>query len=476
MADNIKKDSEMKHTPNKQWDVHLLTCKISFFFTYAMVGSYMPFFNVFLISVGLTTTQAGLITGLRTITSVIFGPLCGALVDYTGRLKLIFVFLCLGSLTLLFPLPWIARDVCPLTFSFTGNNSSVITDRNNTSANCNEHLFYTSLSILMMSAIFDTSLLGYLDWLVMYIVSTSKKKETFGHQRMFGSLGFGVGNLLSGLVSDHYKIDGFSSYTAIFFVFLPCVLLLIPSGVFMISRGKWPHAKLSKKRDSAIFKEVIKTCSTFPNLMFLLTVLVAGLANGVYYGFLFVIMEHSMHASKTIMGLTIVVSSIAEIATFPFTSSLISTLGGPIPCIIIGVFSYFVRFLAISYIGNPWFVLLLQCLHALCFALFWAATLQHTFQISSGNIKTTMFSIVNSLHFSLGTLISNMAGGVLYEKYGGKIFFRDSSILFATWSLVMICYYFCQKYYWHRKPDKNSLLCGGINSNVIKYHSIDDKE
>ena len=68
------------------------------------------------------------------------------------------------------------------------------------------------------------------------------------------------------------------------------------------------------------------------------------------------------------------------------------TLGGPIPAIIIGVFSYFIRFLLISYVQNPWLILQIQRLHSVGFALFWNAAVEHTHAISNSEISASIWN------------------------------------------------------------------------------------
>ena len=72
------------------------------------MGSSHPFFNAMFRSFGLSSSQAGIITGVRYATGFVFGPLWGLVVDYTGRRKLVLSILCAGSSLFLFSSPWIA--------------------------------------------------------------------------------------------------------------------------------------------------------------------------------------------------------------------------------------------------------------------------------------------------------------------------------------------------------------------------------
>ena len=55
-------------------NIYTIPCKLAFLITFAFQGSYVPFLNLFLKSIGLSASQAGFITGLRAISSLIAGP------------------------------------------------------------------------------------------------------------------------------------------------------------------------------------------------------------------------------------------------------------------------------------------------------------------------------------------------------------------------------------------------------------------
>ena len=92
-------------------DKRMLPAKLSYFFVFAYFGSYMPFQNVFFTSIGLKPSQAGFITGLRATALSIANPLWGVTADKTGRRKIIFVIISIGTILLVFPMPWIAKAV-----------------------------------------------------------------------------------------------------------------------------------------------------------------------------------------------------------------------------------------------------------------------------------------------------------------------------------------------------------------------------
>ena len=55
-------------------DIRMLPSKVSFFLLFSAIGAIVPFINIFLVSVGLTVREAGIISGVS-ILWMIIGPI-----------------------------------------------------------------------------------------------------------------------------------------------------------------------------------------------------------------------------------------------------------------------------------------------------------------------------------------------------------------------------------------------------------------
>ena len=69
-----------------------------------------------------------------------------------------------------------------------------------------------------------------------------------------------------------------------------------------------------------------------------------------------------MGASKFLMTLSMAVGGSSSIILFPVSSQIIKLFGGPIPCIVIGIFSYFIRYMVMAYAVLPWQMISVQLL------------------------------------------------------------------------------------------------------------------
>ena len=465
-------------------NIRMLPAKFAFILYGGILGLHLPFLNIFFTSVGLSTSQAGFISGIRYIASSLSGPLWGILADYTGRRKLIMAFICLGSVFPIFTMPWIANaiypnDTCVSQRNTTNNTLLTITDKE-----CEEErhdkletLFYVFLAIVVFSSIFVISMPGYVDAIVINVVKTDENNASYGAQRNFGSVGFSMFTFLGGWAADKYNYPGMSHYTAVFYMYVPICLLLIPVGCYLVEQGKKGEEKIVKENmetkshteqidrgasswENSISRKVFLLFKKFDVLFFMITVFISGLANSIFLSFSLLLIQDTMNVSKTEMTLITVTGTLSELLIFPITSKLIKKLGGTSPCIIIGTFSYVIRFLSMSYVSTFWIIVLLQMLHGIGFALSWAAMMEYTHKISPKDIVVTMFGILSGIFFSLSAMVSNMLGGIVYETYSGRILFRWVAVICGVWTGLMIIYYGA-KYLKNRSFSRND--------NSIKY-------
>ena len=442
---------EIRNVANRipKVDLEMITAKVTFFLTDGYFGATMPFMNVFYVSLGLSATQAGMISGVSLAVSSFFNPLWSTLADATGQRKLIFIIMCLGTASTVFSMPWIALAVGKTEKNMTcahDNHTAAIASSND----CHPKLhllnsnviFYSLLALNVVSWIFYTSVRCYVDGIVMNVVKTGVKERSYGSQRVFSSLGYASINFLTGIIADHYHPKGMSHYTAIFYVFLPCIIFLIPWGHKLIGQAKWEEgSNPTADVGVGVTSQLLSAFKDLDFTIFFLSVIVSGLTLNTFNCFFFLLMEHEMHSSKTLMTFAIVVSVVCEITVFAFSTKLIRFCGGTISSFTIGIFSFFPRFMVMSYVYNPWVVLAVQPLHGLGMGLAWAAAVEHTYEAFPVDIRVTAIALMSSIEFIASSAVANMVGGVLYDLYGGRILFRGSGIIAAIWCLFMTLYF-----------------------------------
>jgi len=312
------------------------------------------------------------------------------------------------------------------------------------------YFFFVNLILFTIAEIFYTSLSGIVDSIVMNIIKARHVKTGFGAQRVFGSISFAVTSLSAGLASDGYNHATLSRYTPCFCIALPFFFLLIPIGLISIKQGYDQPSNCTSESSSLTNRNqcnnkldlIRKTFKDMRNVFFFLSVFVSGALDCVLQSFLFLLMDDDMNASKTSMGVAILVACTSEIFMFPLAGTLIKKIGSPLPCIELGVAGHFIRLLVLSYCENAWASIPVHVLHSVTWALLWAGQVEYIDLISPPPIHSTMFGLLNGMYFGVPSVFGNMIGGVVYHQYGGLVLFRSSACLAGIWLIVMfVCFH-----------------------------------
>ena len=426
-------------------DLEWLPAKLSFFFVNFKETSYIPFLNLFLIDSGLSPTQSGLITGLRLLGMMVGSPFWGMVADKTSRHGAVMMTLCVVSMMLMIPQPWV-----PLLLNKGGDCAKNLTSPIPTggspnptggSAACTQQndntLFYVMFFINLVMSFCDGSLIGFVDSSVMLKINQSKRRVDFGKQRFYGAIGFGCGSFVTSLIAEELPSMDISVYSVAFFTYSLAVVGLMISSFFLIR--SIDYTQKHDDGDVNVFPIFLSTIKQFRVIFFLLTIFVVGIAHGLNLGFLFLLLKE-INTPKIIMGLNILLGAVGSTLMFPFTTKIIQFFKGNMASMGVAAFSYFLRFLSYSYLTIPWTSLLVQILHCFGFALFIAAAVHHTKKISSQEILTTMYGLMNGCHFGAGMLAGNVFGGMIYNEYKGRILYRSAAILLLCWFVLVMVF------------------------------------
>ena len=137
---NRNDDSDVDSNTHRTFcNVSMIPAKLSYFLHDGFIGSYVPFTNVFLRSLGLTVDEDGFISPKKQLVCIVALPLRGLLIDHTGRRKFIFLISCIGTI------------ICMLSLPFVGywlkSSSEISPDVNNTRLYYKEGLYYRDATL-----------------------------------------------------------------------------------------------------------------------------------------------------------------------------------------------------------------------------------------------------------------------------------------------------------------------------------------
>ena len=345
-------------------------------------------------------------------------------------------------------------------FSISSNSTAQQQQNVDTSSGINfkSKRFLILLFVNIAASAFDGCIVSLVDAGVVKRISLASEQKDFGWNRLFGTIGFSSGSFLAGFASDIFphtmKVNCFTGAYVVYFCF---VFGLMITGPFLFkypTKSSEPengsertedqeelirdgsttvHTETSKQN---LKGELLATLNRFEVILFFSTVLVMGLLQGVYINFTALRMQE-LNSPTFLIGLTFSIAAICCFPSFLLSTKLIKFFGGYWPTLWFCCFSYLIRFVAFGMIDNPWLAVPINTLQTFGFALNLVTCILLTKSISTPQIYTTMYAIMNTTFYGIGFLIASIAGGQLFSLYGGRVFLIGCGVLAAAWNVVL---------------------------------------
>ena len=351
-----------------------------YFFYYFFVGSFVPYWGIYLQSENFSPSSIGILLSLFQISRIIAPYFWGWLADHTGhRVKWIKLTSFLGLI------------------GFIG----VFWAKG----------FFWIFLVMSALSLFTSSTLPLAESLTLAHLAT-----TDGHYsriRLWGSIGFIVASLFLGYLIDLQGIN-----------ILLWGLLITQAIIFFLS-NTIPEAKEihHKKNDLSIWK-IIKTPSVVA-LLIGCTLMVS--AHGVLYNFYSIYLKEHGYSSVTI-GWLWAVGVICEIFIFMLMPKILRRYSLK-TILLISLFLGVIRFILIGASPNQFYLLLIaQMFHAATFGSFHAASIEVIAYFFKGRNQSRGQAIYNSVAYGIGGTIGGLGGGYLIQYLGGQLGFMIAAI------------------------------------------------
>lgn len=364
-----------------------------YFFYFAYIGAFAPFFSVYLDAAGLSPVEIGVVMALPQVTRIVAPHLWGWLADASGRrVRLVRITALAGLVS------WLA-------------------------------LFASTTFLWICAAIFAAGF--FLSSALPLVEATTlshlgENTGRYGAIRLWGSVGYIVA-----VVGVGYALDFFA---------VSILLWIVLAALFGTLGFAW---RLPEARPEAHApgQEPISSVLKRPEVVALVVACaLMAAAHGPYYTFYSIhLVDHGY--SKGLAGWLWALGVICEIAIFAWLPRLYAafTLRG----ILIASFALaVVRFLVIGW-GADSFVLLLlaQTLHAASFGSFHAAAIGIVHQLFRGRHQARGQAIYGSLTFGVGGAVGSLASGYAWGALGAAHTFTLAAaaalagMLLLSWKL-----------------------------------------
>ena len=351
-----------------------------YFFYYFFVGSFVPYWGIYLQSENFSPSSIGILLSLFQISRIVAPNFWGWLADHTGhRVKWIKLTSFLGLIGFI-GIFW-AKG------------------------------FFWIFLVMSALSLFTSSTLPLAESLTLAHLAT-----TDGHYsriRLWGSIGFIVASLFLGYLIDLQGIN-----------ILLWVLLITQAIIFFLS-NTIPEAKEihHKKNDLSIWK-IIKTPSVVA-LLIGCTLMVS--AHGVLYNFYSIYLKEHGYSSATI-GWLWAVGVICEIFIFMLMPKILRRYSLK-TILLMSLFLGVIRFILIGASPDHFYLLLIaQMFHAATFGSFHAASIEVIAYFFKGRNQSRGQAIYNSVAYGIGGTIGGLGGGYLIQYLGGQLGFMIAAI------------------------------------------------
>lgn len=218
------------------------------------------------------------------------------------------------------------------------------------------------------------------------------KPQRYGHQRLWGSVGWGTLSIISGLLIDKFSEGQTTKNYAVGF-YLMAVFIIID--MIVSSKLKYSQTKLS----SNIIKDIGRIFTSMRVVVFFCWCIVVGLGTAGIWNFLFWHLEdlaaaqegcNTSDSLKTLQGLVMAIQCFGGELPFFFISGKLLKKIGHINAMSLVLLGFGIRFMCYSYLTNPWYVLPIELLNGVTFGIFYATMASYASIVAPTGTEATM--------------------------------------------------------------------------------------
>lgn len=368
----------------------LFTAKIIFFCYYGAIGSLAPFLNVYLEEIGLTGVQIGWIGSIPPLIALFANPFWGAVSDrwqiHRGVLAgLTFVA---GLISLLF-----------LTST----------------------LFWPILIIMILMTFFRRPVGSIIDSTAVEMVKQTG--DTYGRQRLWGSVGFvvisyGLGWVLTGRSLTY----AFWFHAVLLSVVTTAISLRLP-----VEGGKERVNILAGVRQLAGRRSYRG---------FLAAVAFFGMGMSGYLAFLSLYMI-DLGGSERDLGLLWVAVAIMEVPVMYFGARSFERFGyGTV--LQLSFFGFIIGWAIMAFATSPIYLILNVLIISSSFACYWVSVVNYASETAPEGLSATAQALLGAVQSGLGWSIGSVVAGYLWDSSGATTVYLFSA---SAVTVAALCFW-----------------------------------
>jgi len=344
-----------------------------YLFYFATLGSFLPFWSLYLEATGFNPVEIGELSALLVGTKIIAPNLWGWIADHTGRSMRIIRIASLAAACL-----------------FAG----FLMD--------NTYVWFAWVTVAF--SFFWNAALPQFEAVTLFHLQ--QQSHRYSQIRLWGSVGFIVAVIGIGRLLDFYDI-----------VLLPLVIVFLLTAIWLISLLT-PEAAISHHDDHPV--GIFAIIGRPEVLAFFCVYLLLQLAHGPYYVF-FSIYLQDLHYSTSIIGFLWALGVVAEIFLFLVMRRLLQ-LFSLRQILLASILLSIGRWLLIAWkADNLALLLFAQLLHAATFGAAHVVAIHLVHDYFGSRHQGKGQALYSSLSFGLGGMLGSLYSGYMWESYGPQI-------------------------------------------------------
>ncbi|XP_031825774.1 major facilitator superfamily domain-containing protein 6 jef isoform X2 [Nomia melanderi] len=339
--------------------------------------------------------------------------------------------------------------------------------------------FFLLLLLVIVGEFFAAPAITLADSAVITLLG--EDADRYGHQRMFGSLGWGLAMFFVGIALDHstafpdhpcgpdVREKNYTICFAAFSVLMGAALITATQITFKYdvivtepevvkapaepTREEQLQSQLSQQlnlpslqdssaavnpkpqppegktkmfaqtmREIPEWVTVLKQFKDLKCASFLFVAWFMGFGIGLIFTFLFWHLQ-DYGGSPTLFGVASVINHISEIFAYFSSFKLIRQIGH-VKVLCMGLAGNVLRFLYISWLTKPWWVLPFEFIQGITHAAVWAACCSYIAHNTPPQLRTSAQGVLQGIHHGLGRGCGAVIGGMFVDAYGTTATFR----------------------------------------------------
>ncbi|XP_046998233.1 major facilitator superfamily domain-containing protein 6 [Schistocerca americana] len=366
-----------------------------------------------------------------------------------------------------------------------------------------EKAFFLLLLLVLIGEFFSAPAITLADSAVITLLG--EDADRYGYQRMFGSLGWGLAMFFVGIALDHSTAfpdhpcgpdaheKNYTICFATFSVLMGCALITATQINFRYDFPPEPEVEpvvtekvvLPSHDDAMLAQQLnlpqlaqptpqpinmppqenkaplvgktkmfaqttreipewVTVFKQFGNLKcgsFLFVSWFMGFGIGLIFTFLFWHLQ-DYGGTPTLFGVASVINHISEIFAYFFSFRLIKQIGH-VKVLCLGLVGNILRFLYISWLTTPWWVLPFEFMQGITHAAVWAACCSYIAHNTPQELRSSAQGVLQGIHHGLGRGCGAVIGGIFVNYFGTRATFRGYGIIciFVLAAFVFINFY-----------------------------------